>query len=505
MSAGPPLPPRPVARRRWSVAVAPAVVLLLTCGEAWARAGGGHGYSGGGGSDGGGGGSGGGGGGVDIGFLVWLLLEHPVIGVPVLIVVAYIWYQQQQHRRGGQGREVVRTHRNDRPVARGPVDLSWLLARDPSFSLPLFLDLARLVFLRAHEERGRKGLAALQAYLTPEASAALAARSTDLDAVRDVIVGSSQLVAARLAGADAYLSVRFESNLTEVRGGRPQQLLLREVWTFGRTADTRSPGPDKMRALSCPSCGSPAETRTDGTCRSCDAVLDDGRLQWHVVGVELQGAEPLPPILLQPGAGVEEGTRLPLVTAPDLGPRMRELAARHPDFTWPAFQARVVATFGHIQEAWSEGRYDLARPYETDFLYQQHRYWVERYAREGYRNRLADVEVTSVAPAKVVLDAWVEAVTVRVFARMRDWTEDRDGRVIGGSKTSARVFSEYWTFLRSAGARSAPHELEQCPSCGAPLDRVNETGVCGYCEAKITGGDFDWVLSGIEQDEAYRG
>jgi hypothetical protein len=30
-------------------------------------------------------------------------------------------------------------------------------------------------------------------------------------------------------------------------------------------------------------------------------------------------------------------------------------------------------------------------------------------------------------------------------------------------------------------------------------------GVCGYCDAKITTGAFDWVLSRIEQDESYVG
>ena len=29
--------------------------------------------------------------------------------------------------------------------------------------------------------------------------------------------------------------------------------------------------------------------------------------------------------------------------------------------------------------------------------------------------------------------------------------------------------------------------------------------MCGYCESRITTGEYDWVLSGIEQDEAYTG
>jgi hypothetical protein len=29
--------------------------------------------------------------------------------------------------------------------------------------------------------------------------------------------------------------------------------------------------------------------------------------------------------------------------------------------------------------------------------------------------------------------------------------------------------------------------------------------VCGYCDAKNSTGQFDWVLAGIDQDEAYGG
>jgi hypothetical protein len=30
-------------------------------------------------------------------------------------------------------------------------------------------------------------------------------------------------------------------------------------------------------------------------------------------------------------------------------------------------------------------------------------------------------------------------------------------------------------------------------------------GNCEYCDAHVTAGEFDWVLSKIEQDEAYTG
>jgi hypothetical protein len=30
-------------------------------------------------------------------------------------------------------------------------------------------------------------------------------------------------------------------------------------------------------------------------------------------------------------------------------------------------------------------------------------------------------------------------------------------------------------------------------------------GVCDYCNGKVSSGEFDWVLSKIEQDESYGG
>jgi len=56
---------------------------------------------------------------------------------------------------------------------------------------------------------------------------------------------------------------------------------------------------------------------------------------------------------------------------------------------------------------------------------------------------------------------------------------------------------------RSLGSGPARADLN-CPNCGAAL-KINAAGVCEYCSGKITSGDFDWVLSKIEQDESYAG
>jgi hypothetical protein len=131
---------------------------------------------------------------------------------------------------------------------------------------------------------------------------------------------------------------------------------------------------------------------------------------------------------------------------------------------------------------------------------------MDGYAREGLKNRLEDVRLDQLKVVRVDADAYFEAITVRIWGAMKDSVVDAGGDVVGGNATVPRRFSEYWTFLRSAdGPLDTKGEAARCPSCGAPLDRVDETGVCGYCDAKITSGRFDWVLARIEQPEAYGG
>jgi hypothetical protein len=75
-------------------------------------------------------------------------------------------------------------------------------------------------------------------------------------------------------------------------------------------------------------------------------------------------------------------------------------------------------------------------------------------------------------------------------------TDDRRGRF--------RVGDEYWTLIRAAAMRGTPPAEATCGGCGAPLV-VSMAGACSQCGAHVTAGEFDWVLSKIEQDDSYQG
>ncbi|MBX3474861.1 MAG: TIM44-like domain-containing protein [Planctomycetes bacterium] len=497
----------------WFVLLSP-MLLGVVAHELEARAGGGGGYSGGG----GGGGSGGGGGGDGAGIIIYLLIRLVVLlwveGGPVgkvlavgivvgAIALAMRAASKQKLARQQleqQGR-VIDSRTQQRRQAQG---LSLIRTHDPNFSRVLFLDFAHLMYVKFHESRGGLGLrgenAAVAPYLSPELRQGLVAMSTR---IHEVVVGHLELAEVWIANGRMRVAVRYKANVVEEAGGQKVRLFYRQRFVFARPLEVLTPEPERALKLGCPNCGSAQELRLDGSCPSCGSLVGGGELSWQIVRTETEvrqrGGEPVV------SGGVEIGTDLPTMYAPDLAAQRRELAVRDPAFTWPAFVQRVRHMFMEIQQGWTSLDESRLRPWETDTIFDAHRYWLQRYREEGTRNVLEDIRILQVDVAKVEHDVWYDAITVRIFASMMDYNLRPDGTV-AGNKGKPRKFSEYWTLVRRSDHKArAPGDASSCPSCGAPLDKINRAGVCGYCGNRVVSGEFDWVLAIIQQDEEYRG
>ncbi|HWN68682.1 MAG TPA: transporter, partial [Haliangium sp.] len=244
----------------------------------------------------------------------------------------------------------------------------------------------------------------------------------------------------------------------------------------------------------CPNCGAALQTRTDGACQYCGVRVESGAFNWYVRAITLLNRETRGPLLTSDVP--EQGTDRPTVWQPRFADRRGEFNAAHPGFDWAAFQQRVVAIANELQEAWSARDWERVRPLESESLFQMHRYWIDAYRRQQLRNIVDGFRVQRVEPVKIDTDAFYESVTVRVWAEGRDYTLDNDNKVVSGSQQRLRRWSEYWTFIRT---RTGGADQRACPNCGAPV-RVGQTGICDYCGGKLTSGEFDWVLSRIEQD-----
>lgn len=390
-------------------------------------------------------------------------------------------------------------------AARSQQTITALRRFDPNFSEITFGDVCYSLYARAHNVRGEGKLDPSAPDPSADARGALASLNPPaLREVRGVVIGSFKVES--LFGLDTPVvqaEVSFESNYTEVAGapnsGVETSWYARERWLLERKRDILSPPPAKAKADHCPHCGAALSTRTDGSCEYRGVRIADGSFNWYVRSIALIGRDERGPLLTSDVP--EEGTSRETILQPLLDQQRAAFQKAHPEFRWETFDARVRQVATELQNAWSSLQWESVRPLETDGLFQMHRYWIDAYARQHPRNLVDDYKIQRVDVVKVKSDAFYEAVTVRLWAQGRDHNDAEDGRIVAGSK-NLRRWSEYWTFVRVHGAGGT--EPRSCPNCGASMT-AGATGICPSCGGKLTTGDFDWILSRIEQDEAYAG
>jgi predicted lipid-binding transport protein (Tim44 family) len=383
--------------------------------------------------------------------------------------------------------------------------------QDPDFSLVLLEDFAYTLY--AESQRARHdpaALALLAPYWGERPKMELSLRQPRPGRVEAVVVGSLWPIGIEAAKSQLRVQYAFEANLhvqpmqtSGAVAAPPVTQYVEEIWTFTRDAKLKTKPWTGVRKLGCPKCGAPFRSTTDARCESCGVASGGGRFDWHVSAVVVVRQESRPETLT--GTAQEVGTEEPTRWGQRVKERLAELYAADPAVTQASLEARLRLIYETLQSAWTAQDLRPVRPFVSDRQYAYLQYWIDAYKERGLRNVMERPRFERFVIARVERDAHYDAVTVRFWATGLDYTiVENTGRVVGGSRTRERAYSEYWTLVRSATVRGAPRVDKSCPSCGAPL-AIGMAGNCEHCSVHVTSGEFDWVLSKIEQDEAYRG
>ncbi|MFT3769132.1 MAG: TIM44-like domain-containing protein [Minicystis sp.] len=440
-------------------------------------------------------------------FLLVLLVIAMIVIIAVLIGRWNSGLQGSEWESGLIDREAAerRQRQHFRTYQSLIAALSAIREIDPEFSFVLFEDFLYALYAEAHTARGEGRLEGLAPYLSEHARKALEALSFGGGrAVRSVIIGSMRVEHVKMGGPaePTEVVVTFEANYAEVDPqGEEHAYYAAERWTLARAPGLKSRPPERARIIDCPSCGAPLDKIVGGVCGYCSRNVAAGNRDWTVLGIDVLSREERPPILT--GTVEEAGTSDPTIVAPDVKERWDTLVAIDKGLDWGAFSGRIELIFRTFHEAWTKQEPRRVRPFLSDNLFQTQLYWIDAYKRQGLRNLTDGARIVAVHLARVVSDARFDAITVRVFATGLDYTIDADGEVVGGNKDRERAYSEYWTLIRGTSRTGAPRTTPECPSCGAGLD-VNMAGACTYCHAKVTTGEFDWVLSRIRAGRGLR-
>jgi hypothetical protein len=385
------------------------------------------------------------------------------------------------------------------------VDL--VLKDDPDFSLVLFEDFAYALYAESlrvrHDPRARAGLGP---YWTKAAMDDLAARPSQGGRVSAVVVNSLALRRAYVNLGHLCVDYSFETNLHLQLDTLPPRAFtqsVEETWTFRRSLGAKTRPWTGVRKLGCPNCGAPLGTGDDVRCPSCGETYGEGRFDWQVASVALNHLDEMPSTLT--GTTEEVGTDAPTRFTPSVRHDLEALLTEDPGLSRASVEARLRLIFTTLQSTWSAQELRPLRPFVSDRQYDYLQYWIDAYREQGLRNLMESPRLEKFTYARVERDRHYDSLTLRIWGSGCDYTvATKTGSVVGGSRTTPRRYSEYWTLIKSAKAHGTPRLDHNCPGCGVAL-QVNMGGECEHCGAHMTSGEFDWVLSKIEQDESYRG
>ncbi len=504
--------------RTWLVVGGVLAIALLFSFAAFARPGGGQSYSGSSRSSGSsgssyrssGGGNSSGGGGDASGLVLQLILlcfQYPALGVPLLVIVVGFFIakgvlgSRQKGWSTTTAEDVQQVQQVEQTALVPRTELDRIRALDPGFSLVLFEDFAYMLYAAVQRARGL-GTQPIAAYLDPTLAQQLV--DQQLADVQGIVIGALRYVRlAGLQGPMLEIELELESNYVELpKSGAQRRFYAVDRMVLTRATTARSRPFARAQTLDCPNCGAPLESVRGTQCSYCQQNVGFGRFDWMVKSLESMNREPRGPLLTSDAP--EEGTELPTVVDRGAQQRFAELQQKDPEVGWQALQGRVGLIFHELHAAWSGREALRIRPYVSDNLFQSMYYWIDLYTQEKCRNITENPSIMRVDLANVTSDAYYDAITLRVFATGLDYTISDEGKLLSGSRSKPRIYSEYWTLIRGTARKGAPRREPQCPHCGAPM-KISMTGQCEYCRVKVTSGEFDWVLSRIEQDESYGG
>ncbi len=395
------------------------------------------------------------------------------------------------------------------PVPRAK--LAEFAKRDAAFSRGALLDFVRLLVHALVEWPGTTRERALEMFFQPTAlEEAMRRRGTGK--LEAPVVGPVELRRVVTRGAEDFLTLEFEVLFTRLpaTGGALREA-VRLRWMLVRPRHVPSQDPDRMELLGCPSCGAPARVGETGHCAHCGLPVRAGSLTWAVASSTELSRRRLAPVE-RPAPLSPPPKDLPTPVDEQLPIEGFGLADAGGFGTWEklsvVFENDVARpVLGQVVASIARGDPKPIRHLVGDRLLEAMRHAAEL-GLDGLAGcHVEDVQVDRCEFVRIERDRYFDAVTVRMPWRARVYRTDSQGALVEGDPARRRAFDGFWTFSkrREARHRGERHPVPQCPKCEASLDRLNEAGICGSCQRKVTGGDFGWVLVDLEPAEAWQG
>lgn len=492
-------------RARWIARLSPLVLSLvvLTAINAFARIGGGENFDSGNSSN----DSGGGG---DASFIVdillWLIIRHPAVGIPltICVVIGYFVWKRMNDGDTSTRKAIDKAEAERRTSVSASAVEGWvaaLKAKDPNFDLMKFFDRTKREFLELQDAWFKRNLEPVRKYLSDATFQRLVTqlKLMELLGVRDAIadpqvvdlqiIGLEQndsydsvhiRVTAQLCDDDAPANFTDEQALALARKKKPEQFT--EVWTFVRKPGTQTKVEGDTSQGKCPNCGAPFEGGAANTCEFCGAIVNSGNYDWVLAEIT-QGSQ------FQPHPMVPEGFAKARQSDPSL--TTEALEDRASLLFWKWVESQTLSDAGRLAK--------VAVPaFQAEV-----KGGIDHLTAQGKQKFFVECAVGGVNTQQLTQANGKDIAAVEI-----KWSAKIGIGPKGGKPPALPSQPQRYVMLleRASGAMtSADHGMStnRCPNCAAPLTDNGQPS-CEFCGALLSSGEKDWVMQDFGSWEWWR-
>ena len=496
-----------LTRARWIARLPPFVVsfLVLFATSALARIGGGESFNSGN-SNSDSGSSGGGDGGVIVELLLWLIIQHPAVGIPVAIMVGLgIFFAQRSRDGDSSTRKAIDKAETERrtSVSAAAVEgwVNALKSKDPQFDLMKFFDRTKREFLELQDAWFKRNLEPVRKYLSDATFQRLVTqlKLMELLGVRDAIADPQVLdlqiigleqnesydtvhirVTAQLCDSESPANASDEEALAAARKKKAEQFI--EVWTFLRKPGAVTKVDGDVSQGKCPNCGAPFAGGAANTCEFCGAIVNSGNYDWVLAEIT-QGSQFQPHPLTPDGLVKARQTDHTLTT--------EALEDRASLLFWKWVESQSLADAGRLAKV------------ATTAFQAEVKGNIDHLSGQGKQKFFVECAVGGVNAQQLTQADGRDLAAVEI-----KWSA-KIGIGPKGSKPPALPSQpqRYVMLLeRAVGAQSSADNgmsTNRCPQCAAPLTDNGQPS-CEFCDALLSSGAKDWVMQDFGSWEWWR-
>ncbi len=316
--------------------------------------------------------------------------------------------------------------------------------------------------------------------------------------------------------------------------------LIKETFTIDRLIFERdfdlSLSPDKLYVLSCPYCGAPGDFDSEGKCNYCGRYVVPGKSQWYLSSIEnieqkvdelgkvkeivpeeqshlipnLIKINQLNPDVYFKVQNLEDlifykitETMYPTEVSVFLPERILQFEKKY-NVRWAVYSRKflldvAIKYFKAINKAWNTLEWDKVRHLLSDRAWENWKYIIDFFKSNNLKNYFK-AKIIQVFIKDLTMDRFYDTIVVRFLVTYKQTVIVKHQEVKEAGLVSL-PYIERWTFVRYAGMeKEKKYNIYTCPACGAPSEKISEEGICEYCGAKVTNGQFYWVLSSVEYE-----